>query len=431
MNKDLIANQTVSALSNDQPGFVDKTCRKIVMRLLERFSKGRLEITFPDGERRLYGNPECADKPAQLYIHHPSFYRNIVLHGEIGFGESYVGGGWSTPDLPRVIESLIANLEAIPGMSGSKASALAINLLQVVNRFNHFLRRNTVRNSKRNIAAHYDLSNDFYSLWLDQTWTYSSAWFKQDTDSLESAQSEKYDRLCQRLQLAPGMQILEIGCGWGGFAIHAARHYNVSVTAITISKEQFSKATQRIAEAGLEDKISVQLIDYRAVHGAYDAIVSIEMLEAVGHEFLPAFFKQCHRLLKPDGRLGLQVIVCPDARYDSMRRSTDWIKKHIFPGGQLPSIKALIDAIHDTGDLYLHHLESFGLHYARTLRLWRERFNDRIEDVCALGFDEPFVRKWNYYLAYCEAAFTSRNINVSQFVFSRPNSKGYTLELKA
>jgi cyclopropane-fatty-acyl-phospholipid synthase len=224
------------------------------------------------------------------------------------------------------------------------------------------------------------------------------------------------------------MQVLEIGCGWGGFSIYAATHFGVKMTAITISEEQHKKARARVIEEGLQDSVEVLLCDYRDVRGQFDAIASIEMLEAVGHQFLKDYFAQCHHLLKPTGRVGLQVIVCPDSRYDAMRKSVDWIKKHIFPGGQLPSIKALIDSVNATGDLTLQHLESFGMHYAKTLRIWRERFNEKREAVMALGFDETFLRKWNYYLAYCEAAFASRNINVSQLILSRPNNTDFVLE---
>jgi len=312
-------------------------------------------------------------------------------------------------------------------MSGSRSQALLFNSLKALNHFAHWRCRNTRHNSRRNSRKHYDLGNDFYSLWLDDTLTYSSAWF-EGADSLEQAQENKYRRLCQKLRLGPGMRVLEIGCGWGGFAIHAARHFGVQVTAITISPAQHAKAVERVRAAGLEDRVEVLLRDYREVRGQFDAIASIEMLEAVGHAFLRTYFAQCHRLLKPTGRVGLQVIICPDSRYDAMRRSADWIKKHIFPGGQLPSIKALVDSACSTGDLYLQHLENFGLHYARTLNLWRERFNLQSRAVMALGFDERFLRKWNYYLAYCEAAFATRNINVAQMILSRPNNTAFALE---
>ena len=404
-----------------------RLAHNMVMGLLARFDRSPLCIRFPDGSQRIVG-PHAEGQPcAELNILNPRFFTRVLLDGEIGFGEGYMESDWTTPDLPLLIATLIDNLEHIPGFSGSAASALGFNALKLLNHFAHWRRRNTPSNSRKNISAHYDLSNDFYALWLDESMTYSSAWFNGD-EELTTAQKNKYHRLCAKLDLKPGMDVLEIGCGWGGFSLYAAQTFGVTVTAITISQAQFDKARQRVREAGLENQVTVLLKDYRHVRGSFDAIVSIEMLEAVGHQFLKAYFAQCHRLLKPEGRLGLQVIICPDSRYDAMRRSADWIKKHIFPGGQLPSVKALIDSVNATGDLYLHHLENFGLHYAKTLQLWREKFHHQRDAVHAMGFDDTFVRKWDYYLAYCEAAFATRNINVSQLVLSRPNNTGFAIE---
>ena len=409
------------------PSFLDRLAQRTALSMLERFQGSPIRIHLPSGESRLFGRAEPEAQPAQLHIHEIRFFRRVLFHGEIGFGEGYMEGEWSSPDLPGLLRAFIENLDHIPHMSGSRLKSASYHLLKSANCFSHWKRRNTPGNSRRNISEHYDLSNDFYSLWLDKTLTYSSAWFN-GSESLEHAQENKYRRLCEKLQLQPGMHVLEIGCGWGGFSIHAATHFGVKVTAITISEAQYAKARERVREAGLEDSIDIQLCDYRDVKGQFDAIASIEMLEAVGHEFLKPYFEQCHRLLKPTGRVGLQVIICPDSRYEAMRKSVDWIKKHIFPGGQLPSIKALLDSASATGDLYLQHLENFGLHYARTLNIWRERFNRQKDAVVALGFDSRFIRKWNYYLAYCEAAFETRNINVSQLVLSRPNNTAFALE---
>lgn len=407
--------------------FLDRLARKTVLSMLGRFDHSGLQMILPDGTRHHFGQTSPEAPVAVLDIHHSRFFRRILFDGEIGFGEGYMEGDWTTPDLPALISSLIDNLEHIPEMSGSRYRAAAYHALKLLNRFAHWRRRNTRRNSRRNISEHYDLSNDFYSLWLDETMTYSSAWF-EGQECLRSAQENKYHRLCDKLRLEPGMEVLEIGCGWGGFSIYAARHFGVKVTAITISEAQCTRARKRVEEEGLQDLVDIRLCDYRDVQGQFDAIASIEMLEAVGHQFLKTYFDQCHRLLKPTGRVGLQVIICPDSRYEAMRKSVDWIKKHIFPGGQLPSVKALIDSASATGDLYLQHLESFGLHYAKTLHLWREQFNTQKEAIMALGFDEQFMRKWNYYLAYCEAAFASRNINVSQMILSRPNNTAFVIE---
>lgn len=420
-------SESITPAPSQSLSLVDRLSRKAVLSMIARFNRSAMRLHLPDGSTVLAGLPSPETPVAELHIHREHFFRRILFNGEIGFGEGYMEGDWSSPDLPRVISALIDNLENIPGFSGSKIKSAGFHLLRAFNRFAHWRRRNTPKNSRRNISEHYDLSNDFYGLWLDETMTYSSAWFDGE-QCLKSAQENKYDRLCRKMGLQPGMHVLEIGCGWGGFSIHAARHFGVRMTAITISEAQYEKARQRVEDENLSHAVEVLLCDYRDVQGQFDAIASIEMLEAVGHRFLKTFFEKCHHLLKPTGRVGLQVIICPDSRYESMRRSVDWIKKHIFPGGQLPSVKALVDSVHATGDLYLQHLDSFGLHYARTLRLWRQRFNRQQEAVMDLGFDEVFMRKWNYYLAYCEAAFASRNINVSQMILSRPNNKAFVVE---
>jgi cyclopropane-fatty-acyl-phospholipid synthase len=412
-----------------KPNVADRAARSVVFGIFRKFTQGCLHVTSPDGSVANFGDPSAIGPIASLTIHDHACFRKVLLFGEVGFGEAYMDGDWSSPDVPALIQLLLANLNAIPGMSGGSANAWLFDLLGRFNRVMHWLRRNTRSNSKRNIREHYDLSNDFYALWLDETWTYSSAWFESPNQSLADAQNAKYRRLARKLKLEPGMHVLEIGCGWGGFSILAAREFGVRVTAVTISDAQFQLARQRVAAAGLESQIDVILKDYRDLTGQFDAIVSIEMLEAVGHQFLTAFFSQCHQLLAPHGRVGLQVIVCPDARYDQMRRSVDWIKRHIFPGGQLPSLSAMQNALLRTGDLYVHHLESFGLHYAQTLALWRQQFAARREAVAQLGFDERFLRKWHFYLCYCEAAFAARNINVSQLILSRPNNTAFASEL--
>jgi cyclopropane-fatty-acyl-phospholipid synthase len=269
---------------------------------------------------------------------------------------------------------------------------------------------------------HYDLGNEFFRTFLDESMTYSSAYFVRPGMPLAEAQSAKYDRLCRALRLRPTDHVLEIGTGWGGFAIHATRAYGCRVTTITISREQHALATERVAAAGLADRIDVQLRDYRDAHGTYDKIVSIEMLEAVGHRYFEAFFAQCERLLAPNGVLGLQVITCPDSRYDQLRTGVDWIQKHIFPGTLLPSVARLTRAVNRTGTMSLFSLEDMGLHYAETLRQWRTNFNRATGEILRLGFDRRFLRTWNYYFSYCEAAFASRNISVAQMVFTRPNN---------
>jgi cyclopropane-fatty-acyl-phospholipid synthase len=276
--------------------------------------------------------------------------------------------------------------------------------------------------SKRNIRDHYDLSNDFFRLWLDDSLTYSSAIFPTPDADLHTAQIEKYDRLCRRLQLQPHDHLLEIGSGWGGMSIHAASTYGCKVTSLTISPAQQKEALERVRAAGLADRVEIRLQDYREVSGRFDKIVSIEMIEAVGDQFVDLFFRQCTRLLQPQGLLGLQMIICPDRQYPILREGVDFIQKHIFPGSLLMSLRRVNEATVKAGDLNLFDWKDLGMHYARTLQLWREKFLARLEDIRALGFDEKFLRKWEYYLAYCEAAFGTRHISVVQAIYSRPNN---------
>lgn len=406
--------------------FLDRWAHSVVMGLARNFRRNPFIMVFPDGSQRTFGATSWNGPIPHLFIRHPRFFRKVLLAGEIGFGEAYVEGLWATDDLPAMLSALILNFESIPGMADTKARSVSFNLLHGLNRLSHWKRRNTKSNSLRNISEHYDLSNDFYSLWLDETWTYSSARFEKGyQQDLRSAQEAKYRSLCENLKLQAGMKILEIGCGWGGFALYAARNFGVHVTAITISEAQYSQALERVRDSGLEDRIDVRIADYRDIRGKFDAIVSIEMIEAVGHDFLHSYFQQCHQLLNSAGRLGLQVILCPDSRYEKMRRSSDWIKKHIFPGGQLPSVRAILQAVNQTGDLSLQEMDSFGSDYAETLRRWRAKFNEKSQQVLQLGFPEDFLHKWNYYLCYCEAAFDTRNLTVSQLVFTRPNNLSF------
>jgi cyclopropane-fatty-acyl-phospholipid synthase len=279
-----------------------------------------------------------------------------------------------------------------------------------------------VGGSKKNIAEHYDLNNDFFSLFLDPTMTYSSAYFKEPGMGLEEAQLAKYERLSRQLCIKPSDHVLEIGSGWGGNAIYMARQYGCRVTTVTISEEQYKRASRRVEEEQLSDKVTVLLQDYRSLTGRYDKIISIEMLEAVGAKFLNLYFAKCASLLDKDGILALQVITCPDPRFDHFRKGVDWIQKHIFPGSRLPSVGAINKAVNHTCDLTLVNLKDIGLHYSTTLEAWRRRFEERVSTVRQLGFDDRFIRKWNYYFCYCEAAFGMRHIHVMQMVYTRPDN---------
>lgn len=397
---------------------------RIVIDMLSKMDKGRLDVTLPDGHMVSLGNGEDNVK-ADMSINDDDFFRRCVLYGDVGFGEAYSDGIWDTSSITNVIKWFLLNIDNAPNVSGSEAKTAVLGMLKLFNKIYHARRSNTLSTARKNISEHYDLSNEFFSLWLDPSMTYSSAYFKSPEMSLEEAQKEKYDRLSRLMRLKPEHHVLEIGSGWGGNAIHMASNYGCKVTSITISEEQQKLATERVKAAGLSDKVKIVLEDYRIIEGQYDRIVSIEMLEAVGAKFYDEYFRQVHRLLKQDGLVALQVITCPDSRFEELRRGVDWIQKHIFPGSLLPSVGAMNKAINNTGDLTLVDLKDLGQHYARTLATWRENFNRVKDKIEKIGFDDPFQRKWNYYLSYCEAAFAMRNINVMQLLYSRPNNLTY------
>lgn len=414
------------AAANPSPhtegSILDRVARRFVTGMLAPFAQGRLDLTLPDGSLHAFGDPHAA--PLALAVHDPAFFRRCLLGGDIGFGESYVAGEWDTPDLPGVLSWFIRNAQACPEITTGRRLRLprASDLFRVLNRAGHLLRANTRAGSRENVEAHYDLSNEFFALWLDPGMTYSSALFRSPSESLEEAQERKYDRLCRVAGLRPGDRVLEIGTGWGGFCVHAAKHHGVTVDSVTISRRQFEYASARIAREGLADRVRVHLRDYRDLEGQYDAVVSIEMLEAVGDAYLPEWFRKVESLLKPEGVLAVQYITFPDSRHADLRGSVDWIQKHIFPGSLLLSIGRIEETLRRTGTLQLHDLKDLGASYTRTLALWRDAFLDRRDEVRALGFDESFLRKWDYYLAYCQAAFATRNISVVQAVYTRPNN---------
>lgn len=407
---------------------------RAVLNALAGMPHGRLRVELPDGATRDFGDPATVAREvapgvtntATLRIRRPEFFSKCLLSGDIGFAESYLDGDWETPDLTAVIGWFILNVEHAPTLSGSRrAQSLALNLLRGANRLGHLLRPNNRAIARRNIAEHYDLSNDFFALWLDDSMMYSSARWERADASLREAQDAKNDALCRKLHLAPTDHVLEIGTGWGGWSLHAARHYGCRVTTLTISRQQHDLAVRRIAAAGLSDRVEVRLQDYRDLTGTFDKIVSIEMLEAVGHRYHADFAAVCGRVLKRDGLMALQFITCPDARYDSFRTGVDFIQKHVFPGSLLLSTNRLNTLLAEHGGFVLHGLEDMGRDYARTLRVWREAFHARLDRVRALDFDDRFIRKWHYYLCYCEAAFALRNISVVQTVHTRPNNLAF------
>jgi len=400
--------------------------QKLVLNSFSKLRHGSLTVELPDGTRRVFGGL-YKGLQAEIRVVERAFFRRCVLFGAIGFGESFVAGEWDSPDLTRVIAWFVLNSDDAQALQTDRQRGTGIfNVFNVVNRAIHNRRPNSLRTSRENIRDHYDLSNDFFQLWLDPTMTYSCGYFDSPETSLEAAQVRKYDILCRKLRLKPSDEVLEIGSGWGGFSLHAARHYGSKITTVTISEEQFAEASERIHAAGFADRIEILLADYRTLRGRFDKIVSIEMLEAVGERYVDTYFAKIHELLKPQGLLALQAILCPDRQYPILRDGVDFIQKHIFPGSLLMSNARIAQAMAASGDLNLLDYDDLAPHYAKTLRIWRDNFDSRVEEVRALGFDEAFVRKWRYYLCYCEAAFGTRHITVAQAVYSRSDNTGLT-----
>lgn len=412
--------ETVPEQSTRHPlrGFPER----MVIGLLERMPLGGLRIENEDGRVRHFGAPG-ASVSARVKIHDDKeFFKRCAFYGNIGMGEAYTDGIWDTDDISAVISWFIVNMTALQGADTASDKLPGVNLLKIVNWFRHLKRSNTVDTSRRNIAEHYDLGNEFYGLWLDRTMTYSSARFDSPDQSLEDAQTAKYDALCRKLKLSATDHVLEIGCGWGGFSSHAAKNYGCRITALTISEAQAIYARERMEREGIADKVEIRIQDYRHVTGTFDKIASIEMLEAVGDKFHESFFAKCNEVLAASGLLGLQMITVPDCRYRSLTKGVDWIQRHIFPGSLLLSVGRVNEVLRKTGDLFLHDLDDLGADYAATLSAWHRNFNGCLDRVKELGFDEPFIRTWNYYLKYCEAGFSTRNISVVQAVYTRPNN---------
>jgi cyclopropane-fatty-acyl-phospholipid synthase len=400
-------------VSDRPPTAAERRALHAVTGMLELLQVGALDVRLPDGRRREFGDA-ASELRTELVVHDWRFFGRLLHGASVGVGESYVAGEWSASDLVSLFRIVIANRRALRRVTPAALLNVAGDKLI------HHLRANRLGQSKRNIAAHYDLSNALYATFLDDTMTYSAAVFETPTATLEDAQLAKYRRLAEKARIDADCHVLEIGCGWGGFAIFAARTYGCRVTGITLSEEQAALARERVAEAGLEDLVEIRIVDYREVEGRYDRIVSIEMLEAVGHRYLGTYFAIIDRLLAPDGLAAVQVITIPEQRYDSYKRRPDFIQRYIFPGGHLPSLEAMSGTMGKASELYVDDVENIGMHYAETLRRWRERFLDRADEVRELGFDEAFVRMWEFYLAYCEAAFLARYINDLQLVLTRP-----------
>lgn len=396
---------------------MQKLWNKFGDNFFSKIKLGTLEVIYKDGNIKLYGEKNVEER-ITLEIKNNRFFARIMLYGDIGFCESFIDKDFETSNLTKLIELALLNAQYLGTTSENEKNRL-INLMPVFNKIKHNLRKNSKTNSRKNISAHYDLSNEFYKLMLDETMMYSSAVFSHKNQDLYEAQKNKLEKLSSKLNLKEGSKVLEIGSGWGAMALHLANDKSCEVTTVTLSVEQKKLCENRFKEHNVEDKIDILLKDYRDLNGKFDAIIAVEMFEAVGKEYFHIFFKKCQELLKPNGVLVLQVITMPDQRYKAYSKGTDFIQKYIFPGGHLPSISKILEVTSKHTRLNLNHLEEFTEDYAKTLNIWHENFEKKLEEVKKLGFDEYFIRMWKMYLNYCEAAFLTRNINLHQLVFTR------------
>lgn len=393
--------------------------QKLVLGPVLSSLKGEITLTLPSG-KVLKNSPREKGQICDIKIKSSNFFNRCLFRGDIGFSESYMAGEWSTSDLKAVIHFFIDNKDYHPYTSGGQKSKLLLSTLSKA-WFNYQYRKddNSLKGSKKNIEAHYDLSNPLYKSFLDSTMAYSSGIYSHSNDDLESAQQNKYQNLANLLQIEPGQKILEIGTGWGGFSAFLAEKYDCHITSLTLSQNQYDYATELHIKKGLNQKIEIKLEDYRNHIGKYDRIVTVEMLEAVGDNYLDAFFAKCDQWLKPKGLMVHQVILSPNEKYHEMLNSPDFIKKYIFPGSFLPSLKRLMESAEAMGGFNLYQLQDIGQSYALTLRDWNERFQIAFSYLKEKGFDEEFKRKWEYYLKYCEAAFATKHITVAQSVWAK------------
>jgi cyclopropane-fatty-acyl-phospholipid synthase len=402
----------------DRESWLQQFGRRLFLGRLARLREG--ELTVVDGpDRFTFGRrtPAC-DLRATIEILHPQTYADAAFGGTVGGGEAYLRGLWRADDLTAVIRLFLVNRDVMQSLEGGAAIATA-----PLRRILHWLNRNSPDGSRRNIAAHYDLGNALFELMLDETMAYSCGVFERDDTTLHEAQLAKFERICRKLRLSPSDHLLEIGTGWGGFAVHAASRYGCRVTTTTISREQHDRAKEKIAAAGLEDRVTLLLDDYRDLRGRYDKLVSIEMVEAVGARFLDTYTAQCGRLLEPDGAMLLQAITLQDQFYEEALGSVDFIQRFIFPGSFIPSVTAITNSVRRTTDMKVFHLEDIGPHYATTLRRWRENFHAHLPEVRRLGYPDTFVRMWEYYLCYCEGGFLERQLGDVQMLLTRPRCR--------
>lgn len=402
---------------SDRSSWLQRSGRRLFLQKLAGLREG--ELTVIDGsERWNFGRRDAAAPRATIEILHPQTYADAAFGGTVGAGEAYIRGLWRADDLTALVRLFVLNRDVMESMEGGAAIATA-----PLRRILHFVNRNSRDGSRRNIAAHYDLGNELFELFLDETMAYSCGVFEHEKASLEEAQIAKYERICRKLGLRSSDRLLEIGTGWGGFAIHAARRYGCHVTTTTISRRQHDWAAERIHAAGLGDRITLLLEDYRDLSGRFDKLVSIEMIEAVGARYLDTYTAKCSSLLEPDGAMLLQAITIQDQFYEQALKSVDYIQRYIFPGSFIPSVTAISESLRRATDMKLFHMEDIGPHYATTLRRWRERFMARLNEVRRLGYPESFIRMWEFYLCYCEGGYAERQLGNVQMLLIRPRCR--------
>jgi len=420
MNTHVLTKPRVEENRRSGVGFLNGLAKSLVLSKLKNLGHGRLELVDRSegaSDVNVFGTPE-RELNARVTARRPGFFTRMLLSGSIGAGEGYAAGDYDCDDPTALVRLFVRNRAALSALDGGWGAALS-----PLARLAHVLRRNTIDGSRANIHAHYDMGNDFFALFLDDTWMYSAGIFPRPDSTLFEASTEKNDRICRKLDLKPSDHLLEIGTGWGSFALHAAKNYGCRVTTATISQEQYDFARRRAAEAGLAGRVEVLLRDYRLLNGQYDKLVSIEMIEAVGLEFLGTYFAKCSGLLKPSGSMLLQSIIIQDRFFEAAKRSVDFIQKHIFPGAGIPSVGSIAQAVAQRTDMRLFHQEDISSHYARTLRIWSQNLERNQEKITALGYPPHLHRLWQFYFAYCEGGFLEQSIGTVQMLFTKPEAR--------
>ncbi len=413
MNNDL-SNQ----MAKTRVRWIDKICRPLLFSRLNKIEFGQVKIVDQWGEHCFGHSNLSGELSVEIKVEDQRFYSDIAFGGTVAAGEAYMQGYWCCDNLTGLVRIMLRNRQVMDQVEGGFSLFKAPIL-----RFVHWLNRNSQAGSRRNIEAHYDLGNEMFELFLDPTMMYSCAYYPNSDTSLNEAATAKLQRICDKLQLSEADHVVEIGTGWGGFAIYAATHYGCKVTTTTISKQQYEVAQQRVIAAGLQDKVTLLLEDYRDLSGSYDKLVSIEMIEAVGHQYLDTYFAKCSDLLKPNGIMLIQAITIQDQFYDQAIKSVDFIQRYIFPGGFIPSVTAISSAVKRSTDVRLFQMEDIGPHYATTLRDWRKNFFNNIERIKGLGYSEQFIAMWQFYLCYCEGGFLERTLGTSHLVFVKPENR--------